>query len=211
MACKIASVDPGTRMYLLGVSTQRAGDWDNRVQRNMTHVLTHGGHLQESGDWDQQANWTKCGIPLWVMDDKYGQAVCDVKGQEPVEKGQAKLAQAPAAKRKSTSQEIAPEKKKSAASPQAAKAVIDGYSDGSNEEEEDEEAEEEKGPSSATKPKKAAERLQTEEVPGTIRAPFKQPARQSAPREQPAKPAPNGKTSLAKSLNAKLATAPKKK
>ena len=66
-------------------------------------------------------------------------------------------------------------------------------------------------PSPTKKAKKATERSGREEVGGTITAPFKQPARQSAPREQPAKPAPKGKTSVAKSQGAKLATALKKK
>ena len=97
-------------MYLLGVSIDRAGDWDNRVQRQLNHVLTHSQHLQACGYWDEQANWSNRGIPLWVMDDKYGQATCDVKGEEPEEKGQAESAQAYAAKRKSTGQEPAPKK-----------------------------------------------------------------------------------------------------
>ena len=121
MACKIASIEPDARMYLLGVSADRAADWDHRVQRQLNHVLTHGGRLDDSGDWDQQANWTNRGIPLWVRDDKYGEAVSDVKEEELEEKGQAEAAQAPAAKRKSAGQDPAPKKKKTASKPQPQK------------------------------------------------------------------------------------------
>ena len=75
-------------MYLLGVSTDTVADWDDQVQKQFNHVLTYGGHVQEFADWDQQANGTNHGIPLLVMDDKYGQAACDVEGEEPVHKGQ---------------------------------------------------------------------------------------------------------------------------
>ena len=57
--------------------------------------------------------------------------------------------------------------------------------------------------------KKAAARPEAEE--SRARLPFKQPARQSASRDQPAKPPPKGKTSVAKSMGAKMQSAPKKK
>ena len=77
-------------------------------------------------------------------------------------------------------------------------------------EEESEEEEEEKPQVSQHKTaKKAAGRPGSEE--SRARPPFKQQACQSAPREQPAKPAPKGKKCSAKSLGAKLATAGKKK
>ena len=103
----------------------------------LPHDLTHGGHLDDSGDWDQQANWINRGIPLWVMDDKYGQAACDVKGETPlpVEKGQAKPAHAPGAKQKLTIQEPTPKEKKNAtAKPTAGKETTSGDSDESDEE-----------------------------------------------------------------------------
>ena len=56
MACKIAAIEHDTRMYLLGVSTDRAADWDAQVQKQLNHVLAHGGRLDQCGDWDQQAN-----------------------------------------------------------------------------------------------------------------------------------------------------------
>ena len=218
MACKIATIEPATRMYLPGVSIDRAADWDDQVKMKLKHALTHGGCLEDSADWDQQANWSNRGIPLWVMDDKYGQVVGHVKGEEPelqVEKGQAEPVQAPGAKRKLIGEEPAPKKKKTASKPPAAKDTKGGDADESNKEEEDEEEEEEEDTSPAKRPKKAAERSETEEasgrVRGTIRAPFKQPARHSVPREHPAKPAPKGKTLVANSLGAKLAIAPKKK
>ena len=43
------------------------------------------------------------------------------------------------------------------------------------------------------------------------RAPFKQPARPSQPRSEPARPPPKGKTSVAKALGSKMQTVPKKK
>ena len=104
MACKIAAIEPDTRMYLIGVSADRAAHWDDQVQKKLKHILTHGGHLNQSGDGDQQANWSNRGIPLWVTDDNYGQALCDMKGEEPVENGQAEPAQTPSAKRKVTGQ-----------------------------------------------------------------------------------------------------------
>ena len=43
------------------------------------------------------------------------------------------------------------------------------------------------------------------------RGPFKQQARQSQPRSEPAKPPPKGKTSVAKALGSKMQTVPNKK
>ena len=118
LACKIASIEPDSRMYLLGVSTDSGADWVNRVQNQLNHVLTHGSKLDESGDWDQQANWTNRGIPLWVRDENYGADACELKEEEILQKGQAAAAQAPAAKRKSAGEEPAPKKKKTASKPQ---------------------------------------------------------------------------------------------
>ena len=56
VACKIASIEPDSRMYPLGVSTNRASDLVNREQNQLNHVLTQGSKLVESGDWDKQAN-----------------------------------------------------------------------------------------------------------------------------------------------------------
>ena len=56
LVCKIASIEPDSRMYLLGVSTDSLSHWVNRVQTQLNHVLTQGSKLDESGDWDQQAN-----------------------------------------------------------------------------------------------------------------------------------------------------------
>ena len=138
-------------------------------------VLTHSQCLQECGDWDQQANWTNPGIPPWVTDKRYDQAACNVKGEEAVGKGQAKPAQAPAAKRKSASQEPAPKTKRTAAKPPAAKALKGGDSDGSDEEEEDDEQEEEEETPAAQRPKQAAERSETEEVAGQDRGTMRPP------------------------------------
>ena len=69
LMCKIAAIEADSRKYLLGVSTDSLSHWVNRLQN---HVLTQGSRLDESGDWDQQANWTNRGIPLWVRDDKLG-------------------------------------------------------------------------------------------------------------------------------------------
>ena len=55
------------------------------------------------------------------MDDKYGQAAWDVKGEEPVEKGQAEPAQAPGAKRKLTGQDLLQRKRRLLLSPQPRK------------------------------------------------------------------------------------------
>ena len=56
LVCKIAAIEPDSRMYLLGVSTHSLSDWVNRVQNQLNHVLTQGSKLNESADWDQQAN-----------------------------------------------------------------------------------------------------------------------------------------------------------
>ena len=204
LACKIAAIEPDSRMYLLGVSTKSLPDWVNRVQNQLNHVLTQGSKLDESGDWDQQANWTSRGIPLWVRDEKYDSDACELKEEEIVQKGQAAEAQAPASKRKSTGEEPAPNKKKTASKPQAAKSGTGEHtdeSDGDEEEEGEEEEEEEPQVSQGKTAKKAAVRPGSEE--SRARLPFKQPARQSQPRDQPAKPPPKGKTSVAKSMGAR--------
>ena len=95
LVCKIASIEPDSRMYLLGVSTDSLSDWVNRVQTQLNHVLTQGSKLDESGDWDQQANWANRGIPLWVCDEKLGSEALSLKEEETVQKGQAAEAQAP--------------------------------------------------------------------------------------------------------------------
>ena len=56
LVCKIASIEPDSRMYLLGYTTHNLSDWVNRVQTQLNHVLTQGLELDASGDWDQQAN-----------------------------------------------------------------------------------------------------------------------------------------------------------
>ena len=128
-------------MYLLGVSTDTLSDWVNRVQNQLDHVLTQGSKLDECGDWDQQANWTTRGIPLWARDEKYGSAACELKEEEIVQKGQAAEAQAPAGKRKSTAEDRAPKKKKTVSKPQAAKWGTAEHTDESNGDEEEESAE----------------------------------------------------------------------
>ena len=177
----------------------------------MTHVLTQGSKLDASGDWDQQANWSNRGIPLWVRDDKVGSDALSLKEEETVEKGQGAEALAPA-KRKSTGGEPAPKKKKTASKPQAAKSVTGAESDesGGDEEEEGEEEEEDEAQASQGKAaKKVAAKPRSEET--RARAPFKQPARQSRPESDPAKPPPKGKMSVAKALGSKMQTVPKKK
>ena len=199
-------------MYLLGVSTNNASDWVNRVQNQLNHVLTQGSKLDESGDGDQQANWTNRGIHLWIRDEKYRSDACELKKEEIVQKGQAAAAQAPAAKRKLTGEEPAPKKEKTASKPQAAKAVTGEHTDESNrdEEEESEEEKEEKPQVSEGKtPKKPAVRRGSEK--SQARLPFKQPARQSPPRVQPGNPPPKRKTSVAKSMGPKMQARPKKK
>ena len=94
--CKIASIEPDSRMYLLGVTSDDLSDWVNRVQTRLNQVLTQESKLHASGDWDQQANWANRGIPLWVRDDKVGSEALSLKEEETVEKGQAAEALAPA-------------------------------------------------------------------------------------------------------------------
>ena len=89
LVCKIASIEPDSRMYLLGVTSDNLSDPVNRVQTRLNHVLTQGSKLDASGDWDQQANWSNRGIPLWVRDDKVGSDALSLKEEETVEKGQA--------------------------------------------------------------------------------------------------------------------------
>ena len=134
-----------------------------------------------------------------------------LKEEETVEKGQGAEAQTPA-KRKSTGGEHAPKKKKTASKPQAAKSVTGAESvenDGHEEEESEEEEEEEAQVSQGKAGKKVAAKPRSEET--RARAPFKQPARQSQPGSEPAKPPPKGKTSVAKALGSKMQTVPKKK
>ena len=104
------------------------------------------------------------------------------------------------------------EKKKTASRPQVAKPVTGAEfdeSDGDEEEESEEEEEEEAQVSQSKAAKKVAAKPRSEET--GARAPFKQPARQSQPRSEPAKPPPKGKTSVAKALGSKMQTVPKKK
>ena len=108
------------------------------MQNQLNHVLTQGPKLDESGDWDQQANRTNRGIPLWVRDDKLGSEALSLKEEEIVQKGQAAETQVPTAKRKSTGEEPAPKKKKTASKPQAAKSGTGGESDESDRDEEEE-------------------------------------------------------------------------
>ena len=211
LVCKIASIEPDSRMYLLGVTTDNLSDWVNRVQTQLNHVLTQGSKLDASGNWDQQANWANRGIPLWVRDDKLGSQALSLKEEETVQEGQAAEALAPA-KRKSTGGEPAPKKKKTASKPQAAKSVTgeeSNESDGDEEEESEEEEEEEPQVSQGKAAKNAAAKPRPEET--GARAPFKQPARQSQPRDQPANPPPKGKTSVAKALGSKMQVVSKKK
>ena len=209
--CKIASIEPDSRMYLLGVTSDNLSDWVNRVQTQLNHILTQGSKLDASGDSDEQANWSNRGIPLWVRDDKVGSDALSLKEEETVEKGQAVQALAPA-KRKSTDGELAPKKKKTASKPEAAKSVTGAESeesDGDEEEESEEEEEEEAQVSQGKAAKKVGAKPRSEET--GARAPFKQPTRQSQPRSEPAKPPPKGKTSVAKALGSKMQTVPKGK
>ena len=82
LVCKIAAIELDSRMYSLGVSTNSLSDWVNRVQNQFSHVLTQGSKLDESGDWDQQANWTNRGTPLSVRDDKLGSEALLLKEEE---------------------------------------------------------------------------------------------------------------------------------
>ena len=59
------------------------------MQTQLNHVLTQGSKLDASGDWDQQANWSNRGIPLWARDDKVGSDALSLKEEETVEKGRA--------------------------------------------------------------------------------------------------------------------------
>ena len=211
LVCTIASIEPDSRMYLLGVSTDSLSDWVNRVQNQLNHVLTQGSKLDDSGDWDQQANLANRGIPLWVRDEKLGSEALSLKEEETVQKGQAATAQAPA-NRKSTGGEPAPKKNKTASKPQAAKSVTgeeSDESDGDEEEESEEEEEEESQVSQGKAANKAAAKPRPEET--GARAPFKQPARQSQPRGEPAKPPPKRKTSVAKAMGSKMQVALMKK
>ena len=142
LVCKIASIEPDSCMYLLGLTTDNLSDWVNRVQTQLNHVLTQGSKLDASGDWDQRANWANSGIPLWVRDDKLGSEALSLKEDETVEKGQAAEALAPT-KQKSTGGEPAPKKKKTASKPQAARSVTGPESDKGDGDEEDESEEEE--------------------------------------------------------------------
>ena len=150
-------------------------------------------------------------FPFWVRDDKVGSDALSLNEEETVEKDQAAEALAPA-KRKSTGGEPAPKKKKTASKPQAAKFVTGAESDESDadEEEESEEEEEEEAQVSQGKAAKKVEAKPRSEETGA-RAPFKQPARQSQPRSEPARPPPKVKTSVAKALGSKMQTVPKKK
>ena len=211
LVCKIASIEPDSRMYLIGVTTNNLSDWVNRVQTQLNHVLTQRSKLDASGDCNQQANWANRRNPLWVCDEKLGSEALSLKEEETVEKGQAAEALAPA-KRKSTGGEQAPKKKKTASKPQAAKSVTGAESDesdGDEEEESEEEEEVEPQVSQGEAAKKVAAKPRSEET--GARAPFKQPACQSQPRSEPAKPPPKGKTSVAKALGSKMRTVPKKK
>ena len=173
LVCTIASIEPESRMYLLGVTTDNLSDWVDRVQTQLNHVLTQGSRLDTSGDWDQQANWSNRDIPLWVRDGKVGSDALSLKEEETHEKGQAAEALAPA-KRKSTGGEPAPKKKKTASKPQAAKSVTGAESDESDEDEEEEseeEEEEEAQVSQGKAAKKVAAKPRSEEI--GARAPFK--------------------------------------
>ena len=207
LVCKIASIEPDSRMYLLGVTTDNLSDGVNRVQTQLNHILTQGSKLHTSGDWDQQANWANRGIPLCVCDEKVGSEALSLKEVETVEKGQAAEALAPA-KRKSTGGEPAPKKKKTASKPQAAKSVTGAESDksdGDEEEESEEEGDEEPQVSQGKASKKAAASRGPRKLgPG-------QPARQSQPRSEPAKPLPKVKMSVAKALGYQMQVVPKKK
>ena len=140
-----------------------------------------------------------------------GSDALSLREEETVEKGQAAEALA-AAKRKFTGGEPAPKRKKTASKPQAAKSVTGAESDesdGDKEEESEEEEEEEAQVSQGKGANKVAAKPRSEKTGAG--APFKQPARQSQPRSEPAKPPPKGKTSVAKALDSKMQTLPKKK
>ena len=167
LVCKIAAIQPDSRMYLLGVTSDNLSDWVNRVQTQLNHVLTQESKLHASGDWDQQANWANRGISLWVRDDKVGSNALSLKEEETVEKGQAAEALAPT-KRKSTGGEPAPKKKKTASKPQAAKSVTGAESDESDgdEEEESEEEKEEEAQSPRARQRRKWQRSRGPRKPG---------------------------------------------
>ena len=105
-----------------------------------------------------------------------------------------------------------PRKKKKTSKPQAANSVTGAKSDESNgdEEEESEVEKEKKAQVSQGKAAKKVEAKPRSEETGAG-APFKEPARQSQRRSEPAKPPPGGNTSVAKALGSKMQTVPKKK
>ena len=150
------------------------------------------------------------GLTLGTDIEEVGSDALSLKEEETVEKGQAAEALAPA-KRKSTGGEPAPREVRTASKPQAAKSVTGAESDESDEDEEgksEEEEEEEAQVSQGKAAKKVAAKPRSEET--GARAPFKQPARQSQLRSEPAKPPPKGKTSVAKALGSKMQTVLKK-
>ena len=73
LVCKIASIEPDSRMYLLGVSTDSLSDWVNRVQTQLNPVLTQRWKLDKSGDSDQQPTGQTVVFPFgfamrsWVL------------------------------------------------------------------------------------------------------------------------------------------------
>ena len=104
-------------MFLLGVSTNSAADWVNKVQNQLNNVVTQGSKLDETGDWDQQASWTNRGFPLWVRDETYRSDACELKEEQIVQNGQAAAAQAPAAKRKLPGEELTQRRRRLLLSP----------------------------------------------------------------------------------------------
>ena len=58
LAYTIAAIEPDTRMYLLGVSTDSLSDWGNRTQK------TAGAHREE-GKKKGKNNDKKGGTPAW--------------------------------------------------------------------------------------------------------------------------------------------------
>ena len=56
LVCKIAAIEPDSRMCLLGVSTHSLSNWVNGVQNQLNHILIQGSKLNESADWEQQAD-----------------------------------------------------------------------------------------------------------------------------------------------------------
>ena len=48
LVCKIASIEPDSSMYLLGVTSDNVSEWVNRVQTKLNHVLTQGSKLDTS-------------------------------------------------------------------------------------------------------------------------------------------------------------------